>query len=137
MTEFEAATVAYQQAVLAYQNAALSLQHWQLWAAIAIPLVALVVGAGQIAAVIYGINRMVRVNEDRAVREEKREDQREKREDQREKREDQREKREDQRHAEAMAALQQQGETLRALVKGMDRQAEALKVVIERTAPRP
>lgn len=130
MTEFEAATVAYQQAVLAYQNAALSLQHWQLWAAIAIPLVALVVGAGQIAAVIYGINRMVRVNEDRAVREEKREDQREKRE-------DQREKREDQRHAEAMAALQQQGETLRALVKGMDRQAEALKVVIERTAPRP
>lgn len=123
MTEFEAATVAYQQAVLAYQNAALSLQHWQLWAAIAIPLVALVVGAGQTAAVIYGINRMVRVNEDRAVREEKREDQRE--------------KREDQRHAEAMAALQQQGETLRALVKGMDRQAEALKVVIERTAPRP
>lgn len=39
---------------------------------------------------------------------------------------DHREKREDARHREAM----------RALVKGMDQQGEALKVMIERTAPR-
>ena len=74
---------------------------------------------------------------------------------------DQREKREDARHREAMAAidsrhreamhaldgqvealrsqgeaLHSQGETLGSLVKGLDRQGEALKVVIERTAPR-
>ena len=40
---------------------------------------------------------------------------------------DQREKCEDARHAEAMEALHQQGETLRALVRG-------LETVIERTA---
>ena len=75
---------------------------------------------------------------------------------------DQREKREDARHREAMAAidarhqesmralealikgLDRQGEALRSqaetsqsLVKGLDRQTEALKVVIERTAPPP
>ena len=68
---------------------------------------------------------------------------------------DQREKREDARHREAMAAidsrhreamhaldgqveaLRSQGEALRSLVKGLDRQTEALKVVIERTAPPP
>ena len=34
-------------------------------------------------------------------------------------------------------ALRSQGEALRSLVKGLDRQGEALKVVIERTAPPP
>ncbi len=42
---------------------------------------------------------------------------------------DQREKREDGRHREAMRALDQQAETLRAVVKGME-------TIIERTAPR-
>ena len=90
MTEFEAATVAYQQAALA-------LRHSQLWAALAVPLVALVVGAGQITVVSVGIRVMRRTS-------------------------DQREKREDARHAEAMEALRQQ--------------AEAFRVLIERTAPR-
>ena len=67
---------------------------------------------------------------------------------------DQREKREDARHREAMAAIdsrhreamraldgqveafRSQGEALGSLVKGLDRQGEALKVVIERTATR-
>ena len=83
MTEFEAATLALQQQ--------------QLWAALAVPLVALVVGAGQIIVVSVGIRAMRRTS-------------------------DQREKREDARHAEAMEALRQQ--------------AEALRVLIERTAPR-
>ena len=90
MTEFEAATVAYQQAALA-------LQHSQLWAALAVPLVALIVGAGQIIVVSVGIRVMRRTS-------------------------DQGEKREDVRHTEAMEALRQQ--------------AEALRVLIEWTAPR-
>lgn len=43
---------------------------------------------------------------------------------------DQREKREEARHQEAMRSLE-------ALIKGMDQQLEALKTVIERTAPKP
>ncbi len=89
MTEFEAATVAY-------QNAALALQQSQFGAAVAIPLVAFVVGAGQVIVVAIGI-RVMRSTAD------------------------QREKREDHRHAEAMEALRQQ--------------ADALRVLIERTAP--
>ena len=103
MTEFEAATVAYQQATLSYQQGALALQQGalalqqsQFWAAVAIPLVAFVVGAGQIIVVAIGIRVMRRTA-------------------------DQREKREDHRHAEAMEALRQQ--------------ADALRVLIERTAP--
>ncbi len=83
VTEFEAATLALQQQ--------------QLWAALAVPLVALIVGAGQVIVVSVGIRVMRRTS-------------------------DQREKREDARHAEAMEALRQQ--------------AEALRVLIERTAPR-
>ena len=54
---------------------------------------------------------------------------------------DQREKREDARHREAMAAIdarhRESMRALEALIKGLDRQTEALKVVIERTAPPP
>ena len=101
MTEFEAATVAYQQAALALQQS----QYWAaIGAAIAIPLVAGLVGAGQILVVLKGIRVMQRTS-------------------------DQREKREDARHAEVMEALRQQGEALRAVVKG-------LETVIERTAPK-
>ena len=82
--------------------------------------------------------------------------------DQREKREDARHREAmaaiDARHRESMRALEalikgldqqgealrsqgetsrSQGETLRSLVNGLDRQTEALKVVIERTAPPP
>ncbi len=83
------------------------------------------VGAGQIAVVAVGVHVMRRANEDRAAQMEA------------QRREaDQREKRADQRHAEAMRALDvlikgmdQQAETSRAIVKGME-------TVIERTAPR-
>ena len=121
MTEFEAATVAYQQATLSYQQGALSLQQQQLWAAVAIPLVAFVVGVGQILVVLKGIRVMDRVNQDR-VRQVTGQMEAQRAE------AEQREKRADQRHAEAMEALRQQGETLRTLVKGME-------TVIERTAP--
>ena len=49
---------------------------------------------------------------------------------------EQREKREDARHREAMAALDQQAEALRSLVKGMETAAKGIETVIERTAPR-
>ena len=81
-----------------------------------------IIGLGQTGAVLYGIHRMVRANEDRAAQfdQQIREAER---------REEQREKREDQRHAEAMEALRQQGEALR-------QQNESLRVLIERTAPK-
>ena len=66
MTEFEAATVAYQNAMLAHQTAALALQQGQLWAAVAIPLVAGLVGVGQILVVLKGIGVMDRANRNRA-----------------------------------------------------------------------
>ena len=43
----------------------------------------------------------------------------------------------DQRHTEAMAALREQGEALRALIKGMETVSKGLETVIERTAPAP
>ena len=103
MTEFQAATIAY-------QNAALALQQGQLWASIAIPFVAGLVGAGQIIVVSIGIRVMDKANKDRArqVEAQLRDA-------------DQREKRADQRHAENMEAL-------RGLIKGME-------TVIERTSP--
>ena len=51
MTEFEAATLAY--------------QHNHLWAAYAIPAVAAVVGLLQAGVVVYGIRAMIRANEGR------------------------------------------------------------------------
>ena len=133
MTEFEAATLALQQQ--------------QLWAAIAIPLVAALVGLGQILVVLHGIRVMDRFNQDRARQVEAQiEAQRGQAEAQMEAQRRQAETQRaeaDQRHAEAMAALQvlikgqdRQAEALRAAVKSMERQADALKVVIERTAPR-
>ena len=77
-----------------------------------------IIGLGQTGAVLYGIHRMVRANEDRAAQF-----------DQQIREADQREKRADQRHAEAMEALRQQGEALR-------QQNESLRVLIERTAPK-
>ena len=129
MTEFEAATVAYQQAALA-------LQQQQFWAAVAIPLVAGLVGLGQIFVVLRGIRVMDSANQERARQVEVQiEAQRRQAEAQRAEA--------DQRHAEAMEALRQQGESLQVLVKGMEQQGESLRAavksmeaVIERTAPR-
>lgn len=76
MTEFETATLAYQQAMLAYQQTMLAYQQTSLdyqyvgmWAAIAGPVVALVVGAGQCGLLWYGIRQMTQINTDRAKRE--------------------------------------------------------------------
>ena len=44
-------------------------------------------------------------------------------------------KREDARHAEAMEALRQQGETLRAVSKSLEAAVKGMETVIERTAP--
>ena len=122
MTEFEAATVAYQQAALA-------LQQLQFWAAVAIPLVTGLVGLGQIFVVLRGIRVMDRSNRDRSRQiEAQMEAQRRQAEAQHRQAEAQRAEA-DQRHAEAMEALRQQGESLRAAVKSME-------AVIERTAPR-
>ena len=76
------------------------------------------VGTGQIGVVGVGILVMCAMNKDRTRQAEAQSRETE-----------QREKRADARHAEAMEALRQQGETLRALVKGME-------TVIEKTAPR-
>ncbi len=81
-----------------------------------------IIGLGQTGAVLYGIHRMVRANENRAAQFDQQIREAERREEQRKKREEQREKRADQRHAEAMESLRQQGESLR--------------VLIERTAPK-
>lgn len=85
-----------------YEAASLALQQSHLWAAIAIPAVAGLVGIGQCWLIWIGIRRMGQTS-------------------------DQREKREDQRHVEAMARLDQQAESLRALVAGLERQGEALE----------
>lgn len=72
----------------------------------------LVISVAQLGIVWYGIAAMVSANRDRTqtgVRQEQ---------------EDQR------RHAETMTALEQQGQALAALVKGME-------TMIERTAPKP
>ena len=91
MTEFEAATLALQQA--------------QLWAAVAIPVVAGLVGAGQCGLIWYGIRQMGAAGTAR-------------------------EKREDARHVEAMRALDSQAEALLAVVRGMEQQGEALRALV-------
>lgn len=60
MTEFEIAT-------LAYRDATLSLREAALWVAIAHVLVALIIGAGQIAAICWGIRIMRRMSDDRRL----------------------------------------------------------------------
>ena len=88
-----------------------------------------IIGLGQIGAVLYGIHRMVRTNEDRAA-------QCEQQRLEAERREDQREKREDQRHAEAMEALRQQNESLRQQGESLRVLTRGMETVIERTAPK-
>lgn len=99
MTEFEAATLAIQQQ--------------QLWAALAIPAVAALVGAGQCWLIWVGIQRMGRTS-------------------------DQREKREDARHTEAMTALQalvagleRQGEALQRQGAALERQGAGLESALK------
>jgi len=113
MTEFETATLALQQG--------------QLWAAIAIPAVSGLVGLGQCALIWIGLRRMDQANRARLAEAEARE----RREDAREKREDARHAEAmrgmETRHAEAMARLDQQADTLRAVVQSLERQGAALE----------
>ena len=60
MTEFETAT-------LAFHNATLSLHEATLWVAVAHVLVAFLIGAGQIAAICWGIRVMRRMSDDRKL----------------------------------------------------------------------
>ena len=107
MTEFETATIAYQNASLAYQNAG-------VWIAVG----TLVVGLAQCALIWHGIRMMRRAADarDRGLENQRAAD--------------------DQRHAEAMAALADQRRALETLIAGNREQAAALRTVIERTAPK-
>ena len=99
MTEFEAATLA--------------LQENQLWAAVAIPVVAGLVGLGQCGLIAWGLFIMRQANHARAA-------------------EGQRlERAADHRHTEAMRALDSQAEALRAVVVGLERQGAALEAALK------
>ena len=80
MTEFELATLANEQ--------------FAFYAAVAIPVVAFIVGVIQVLAILYGIRQMCRAG-------------------------DQREERENNRHTEVMTSLRQQGEAFRVLMERM------------------
>lgn len=102
MTEFQTASLTIAAASLAAQ---------------------VLIGAGQIGIVWWGIRAMVRANSERALAGERQE------------RENQR------RHEEVMAGFDRQGRALEALIAGMDRQGQALErqgqaleTLIERTA---
>ncbi len=80
MTEFEITTLAN--------------QGYALYAAVAIPLVALIVGVIQVLVILYSVKQMRHAS-------------------------DQRQEREDNRHTEVMDSLRQQGEAFRVLIERM------------------
>lgn len=86
-----------------YEMASLGLQTWSL-------VISVLIGAGQIGIVWYGIMAMKQASEQRA-------------------------KASEQSHAETMAALTTQSQALAGLVRSMDAQSRSLETVIERTAP--
>lgn len=79
----------------------------------------ILIGAGQIGIVYYGISRMMQANDNRTQL-------------QRELMERQ-EKQSERRHAETMVALRDQSQALQALIRGMDKQGQALETLIVRT----
>ena len=131
MTEFEIATLAFQEATLAFQESTLAIQkstlaiqestlavrRTGLWIAAA----HVAVGLGQIAVVAWGIRAMQRATERRAA--------------------DAREESlriataDDRRHTEAMQALDLQRRALETLIDGQRTQNAALTTLIARTAP--
>lgn len=86
-----------------YEVASLGLQTWSL-------VISVLIGAGQIGIVWYGIMAMKQASEQRA-------------------------KAGEQSHAETMAALNAQSQALSGLVRSMDAQSRSLETLIERTAP--
>ena len=110
MGEYETASLAIQEATLALQREGLIAAYVQAGAA-------LLVGLAQCGLIAWGIKKMDASNQ-----------RRERQEAQAEARHEESASRAEARHAETMLALQQQGEYLK-------QQGEALRTLIERTAP--
>ena len=120
MTEFELATINYRNAMLGRRY----LGNW----------IAAGVGFGQIVSIWIGFWLMRRTTDQRRTADDQRHAQAITTTD---KRHAEAMGMADQRHAEGMAALREQGEALRALIKGMETVSKGLETVIERTAPAP
>ena len=145
MTEFETATLAFQQAMLAAQQAA----NEPKWTEVVSIIVTGVIGLTQCAIIWSGIRNMLRDSDKRGKEHQKRHEEvmaafaRQREESARQGEADAR------RHAETMEALRQQGETLRQQGEAfrqqgeafrqqgeaLRQQGEALRVLIERTDP--
>ena len=110
MNEYETASLAIQEATLALQQQGLIAAYVQAGAA-------LLVGLAQCGLIAWGIKKMDASNQ-----------RRERQEAQAEVRHEESAHQAEARHAETMLALQQQGEYLK-------QQGEALRTLIERTAP--
>lgn len=65
MSEFEAATIAFQNATIAFQDATIAFQDASLWATYAQAGVAGLVGLVQCVLIAYGLRLMQRSNADR------------------------------------------------------------------------
>lgn len=65
MSEFEAATIAFQNATIAFQDATIAFQDASLWATYAQAGVAGLVGLVQCVLIAYGLQMMQRSNADR------------------------------------------------------------------------
>ncbi len=65
MSEFEAATIAFQNATIAFQDATIAFQGASLWATYAQAGVAGLVGLVQCVLIAYGLRLMQRSNADR------------------------------------------------------------------------
>ena len=111
MGEYETASLAIREATLALQQQGLIAAYVQAGAA-------LLVGLAQCGLIAWGIRKMDASNQ-----------RRERQEAQAEARYEENARQAETRHAETMLALQQQGEYLK-------QQGEALRVLIERTAPK-
>ena len=145
MTEFETATLAFQQAMLAAQQAA----NEPKWTEVVSIIVTGVIGLTQCAIIWSGIRNMLRDSDKRGKEHQKRHEEvmaafaHQGEESARQGEADAR------RHAETMEALRQQGETLRQQGEAfrqqgeafrqqgeaLRQQGEALRVLIERTDP--
>ena len=115
------ATLAFQEATIAFQEAALTYQAVGLSITAVNALAALVAAVG----IWYGIRAMVRANRERAAIL------------------DQQRLADERRHEEAMRRIDQQGRALETLIASLERQGAALErqtaaleTVIERTAPK-
>ena len=149
MTEFEIATLAFQEATLAFQESALAIQQSTLAiqeSTLAIRRIGLwiagahvAVGLGQIAVDAWGIRAMQRAAERRAA-DAREESLRIATADERRHAEtmdrlDRIATADDHRHAEAMQALDLQRQALETLIDGQRTQNAALSTLIPRTAP--